>query len=103
MSGSIQVSWPSLKIMRDEREWGAHRLKGVKGTDGKGVLKFKTVSGSVQMVGEEALLREKNDDRLGGCEDGQETVTEETGTEFGDDEVVLTPQSEAGDEWMMVQ
>ncbi|KAL8829641.1 MAG: hypothetical protein Q9170_006078 [Blastenia crenularia] len=104
VSGSIGVAWPGLKIVKDESGWGRHKLMAVKGTEGKGVLGFKDVSGRVDLRGEEAVVRlVAEDEEVSGCARAAETETEtETGTEAGE-QIVLTPQSEAGDEWLMVQ
>ncbi|KAL8653334.1 MAG: hypothetical protein Q9210_002158 [Variospora velana] len=151
VSGSIAVAWPGLRLVRDERRPGAHALQGVKG-EGKGILAFRAVSGSVDLrgaaaaaAGNEGQCRGEEEGGGGGgpslllqntrapfrfevairkCkeayrrhstggvrvgdgvdvnESGTETETE-TDTLVGDgDQVVLTPSSEAGDEWLEVQ
>lgn len=113
VSGGIDVVWPGLRITENRSGWGSHRFKGVKG-EGKGVLGFKDVSGRVELRGEQGVVvvggsqgvrpgRVGNEDEeegeRGGREEDTETETETEGAEEG----LLTPQSEAGDEWMLVQ
>ncbi|KAI4204179.1 MAG: hypothetical protein LQ350_001370 [Teloschistes chrysophthalmus] len=126
VSGHIGVAWPGLKIVEDSNGWGSHRLKAVKG-DGNGVLKFKGVSGSVELRGgasprvpvvvaesdkanrmkEEGGKDEQADektlvrDRVSAVVDDEKE--EDTETEVGS-QVVLTPTSEVeGDEWKLFQ
>ncbi|KAI4201758.1 MAG: hypothetical protein LQ348_001602 [Seirophora lacunosa] len=112
VSGGISVAWPGLRVMKDERGPGRHALEGVKGL-GEGVLGFRAVSGSVGLQGaEEVAVRERERGRGGSDGDGDESVAEtETMRAPGREEdhrhhhhqVVLTPSSEAGDEWLEVQ
>ncbi|KAL9585264.1 MAG: hypothetical protein Q9212_001625 [Teloschistes hypoglaucus] len=128
VSGHIGVAWPGLKIVEDSNGWGSHRLKAVMG-DGKGVLRFKGVSGSVELRGgasprvpavvvEEggaARVVEKEDVKaeertlVGNGkaaivnDEEEEEDEEETETERGS-QAVLTPTSEdEGDEWKFFQ
>ncbi|KAI4120920.1 MAG: hypothetical protein LQ338_006671 [Usnochroma carphineum] len=99
VSGSIGIVWPGLKVVEDRRGYGSHRLRAVKG-DGKGVLGFRAISGSVQLRGEEPLVSERPAEEG----DGDAGTVAETETEVGSEgQTILTPQSEAGDEWMFVQ
>ena len=113
MSGSIRYDWPGLKIVEEGGGWGVKKFKGVKGT-GKGVLAFRDVSGSVELKGMDAVVVP------GPAEDkipmeGAMRPAEEAQRAIDADEVesvidggengqhVLTPGSEAGDEWLFVQ
>lgn len=116
MSGGIAVVWPGLKVEENRSGWGMHRFKGEKGTEGKGVLGFKDVSGRVELNGAVAVVAVGCEEGSGGRGRGRgmeagvgnhwERVAREedteTETEVGD-EVLLTPTSEAGDEWLSVQ
>ncbi|KAI4170189.1 MAG: hypothetical protein LQ346_008892 [Caloplaca aetnensis] len=128
VSGSIGAVWPGLRVIRAGNGAGNHTFKAVKGT-GEGLLKFKAISGSVRLRGEEsaALARpvEVDDTVSSGMDMETETLRgeeppsvarpvevdndavssdAETETLVGDDQqALLTPQSEAGDEWMSVQ
>ncbi|KAL8863609.1 MAG: hypothetical protein Q9178_000291 [Gyalolechia marmorata] len=91
VSGSIKVDWPGLKIVDNQKGWGTKSLKGVKGK-GEGVVGFKDVSGSVELKGTEAVpVEEEEDGDVGRAVDNDGV------------EKVLTPGSEAGDEWVFVQ
>lgn len=101
MSGSIRVNWPGLKILEDKSGWGSHRLKGVKGSGG-GVLGFTGVSGSVELKGMPAVMPVEEEEVLRGG--AQRAVGEEVEKVMeGGPQRVLTPGSEAGDEWVFVQ
>ncbi|KAL8897160.1 MAG: hypothetical protein Q9207_007353, partial [Kuettlingeria erythrocarpa] len=129
VSGSIGAVWPGLEIIKDVKGAGNHTFKAIKGT-GVGLLKFKAVSGSVRLRGEEsvAAARSVQVDKALSSERDMETETlrgeevasaarpvevdhdavssdAETETLVGNDDqqALLTPQSEAGDEWMSVQ
>lgn len=102
VSGGITVAWPGLRVVRDERSAGEHRLEAVKG-DGKGVLRFQVVSGSVRLRGEKEEEAVVVVDRPGREEEKDGGMETEGGGGGEERQVVLTPQSEAGDEWMAVQ
>ncbi|KAL9599355.1 MAG: hypothetical protein Q9219_003888 [cf. Caloplaca sp. 3 TL-2023] len=106
VSGGVAVMWPGLKVVEDGKGWGRKRFKGVKGSGGGGVVGFKDVSGSVDVRGREevvvAVVEEEEEKGIGNRAARDEEAETETETEVGKD-VVLTPQSEAGDEWMWVQ
>ncbi|KAL8729725.1 MAG: hypothetical protein Q9166_004553 [cf. Caloplaca sp. 2 TL-2023] len=97
VSGSIRVNWPGLKITENKSGWGSHSLKGVKG-EGEGLVRFSDISGSVELRGMQAvvpvLVKEEGDRAVDG---DVESVME------GGEQKVLTPGSEAGDEWVFVQ
>ncbi|KAL8694233.1 MAG: hypothetical protein Q9218_001059 [Villophora microphyllina] len=116
VSGHIGVQWPGLKVVEDNNGWGTHSLKGVKG-DGQGLLKFKGVSGSVELRGdaapavveaavrEEEVKEEADEKTLAGDEKTLVDVGdgEDTETEVGS-QVIMTPTSEdEGDEWKFIQ
>ncbi|KAL8657678.1 MAG: hypothetical protein Q9226_001687 [Calogaya cf. arnoldii] len=112
VSGSIRYDWPGLKIVEEGGGWGVKKFKGVKGT-GKGVLAFRAVSGSVELKGmdmvavpvpvDETPAREE----IRPAEEAQKAVENddvESVVDGGSNEQqVLTPGSEAGDEWLFVQ
>ncbi|KAL8773036.1 MAG: hypothetical protein Q9209_002056 [Squamulea sp. 1 TL-2023] len=108
VSGAITVDWPGLQIVENGNGWGKKSLKAVKGS-GEGVVTFRDVSGSVNLRGMEAVLVVEEEEEGGRAveeeEEGEravdineaESVMEEAAQK------VLTPGSEAGDEWIMVQ
>ncbi|KAL8843920.1 MAG: hypothetical protein Q9176_001615 [Flavoplaca citrina] len=114
VSGAIRYDWPGLKIVERGDGWGQKKLKGVKG-EGEGRLAFRDVSGSVELKGMDAVvvlqeegmavgegLRPAEEEKKKGDVDKEEEV--ESVTEVGDfEQKVLTPGSEAGDEWLFVQ
>ncbi|KAL8667228.1 MAG: hypothetical protein Q9202_000801 [Teloschistes flavicans] len=106
VSGRIRVAWPGLRIVEDGNGWGSHRLRAVKG-DGQGVLKFKGVSGSVELRGEASPVPVVESAARGGEDEADEKTLvddgEDTETEAGS-QVVFTPTSEdEGDEWKFFQ
>ncbi|KAL8684849.1 MAG: hypothetical protein Q9224_006101 [Gallowayella concinna] len=102
VSGSIRVNWPGLKILEDKSGWGSHSLKAVKGS-GEGIVEFKDISGSVELKGLKAspVTETKGEAPV---EESQRAVDDdlESMTDGGPQRV-LTPGSEAGDEWVFVQ
>lgn len=106
VSGSIRYAWPGLQIVESGGGWGRKTFKGVKGV-GDGVVAFRAVSGSVELKGMDAvdgILREEDDTRP--VEEAQRAVdtSEESVRDHGrQQQQVLTPGSEAGDEWLLVQ
>ena len=87
------------------------KLKGVKG-EGEGRLAFRDVSGSVELKGMDAVVFLQEESMVVG--EGSRPAEEKKGdmdkeevesvTEVGDlEQKVLTPGSEAGDEWLFVQ
>ena len=94
--------------------WGQKKLKGVKG-EGEGRLAFRDVSGSVELKGMDAVVFLQEESMVVGegsrpaeekkkKGDVDKEVEVESGTEVGDlEQKVLTPGSEAGDEWLFVQ
>ncbi|KAL8922825.1 MAG: hypothetical protein Q9208_004950 [Pyrenodesmia sp. 3 TL-2023] len=98
VSGSIGAEWPGLKVIKVGKGAGDHSLKAVKGI-GESLLKFRAISGSVKLRGEDSAVITQPvavDDAV--------SSDAETETLVGDDQqVLLTPKSEAGDEWMSVQ
>ncbi|KAL8802662.1 MAG: hypothetical protein Q9182_003678 [Xanthomendoza sp. 2 TL-2023] len=102
VSGSIRVDWPGLKILEDKSGWGSHILKGVKGS-GEGIVECKDISGSVTLKGLKAppVTATKGEAPV---EEGQRAVDDDMGSVVdGGSQRVLTPGSEAGDEWEFVQ
>ena len=105
VSGSIRYAWPGLQIVESGGGWGRKTFKGVKGV-GDGVVAFRAVSGSVELKGMEAVddgsLREEEEEEEE--EEAQRAVdtSEESLRDHGRQQV-LTPGSEAGDEWLVVQ
>lgn len=104
VSGSIRYTWPGLQVVESGGGgWGRKTFKGVKGV-GEGVVAFRDVSGSVELKGMEAVdgsLREEEEEVE---EEAQRAVDGEEGSvsDHGRQQV-LTPGSEAGDEWLVVQ
>ncbi|KAL8819019.1 MAG: hypothetical protein Q9223_002472 [Gallowayella weberi] len=102
VSGSIRVDWPGLKILEDKSGWGSHSLKGVKGS-GEGMVEFKDISGSVALKGLKAPPVTAMEDEAP-VEEGQRAADDDMGSLIdGGSQRVLTPGSEAGDEWEFVQ
>lgn len=92
--------------------WGQKKLKGVKGK-GEGRVAFRDVSGSVELKGMDAVVFLQEEGTAVG-EESRPAEGEKKGdmdkedvesvTEVGDfEQKVLTPGSEAGDEWLFVQ
>ncbi|KAL8782775.1 MAG: hypothetical protein Q9213_005099 [Squamulea squamosa] len=106
VSGAINVDWPGLQIVENGNGWGKKTLKGVKGS-GEGVLAFRDVSGSVNLRGEEAIGIVQEEEEGGRAVDGEEEegyrAVDVDEAESVMDQKVLTPGSEAGDEWILVQ
>ncbi|KAL8750783.1 MAG: hypothetical protein Q9184_006300 [Pyrenodesmia sp. 2 TL-2023] len=98
VSGSIKAEWPGLKVIEVGNGAGNHTFKAIKGA-GKGLLNFRAISGSLRLRGEDSAVAA----RPVAVDDAASSVTD-TETLAGDDQhVLLTPQSEAGNEWMSVQ
>ncbi|KAI4272512.1 MAG: hypothetical protein L6R38_006576 [Xanthoria sp. 2 TBL-2021] len=110
VSGSIRYDWPGLKIVEDGRGWVQKKLKGVKGV-GKGVVAFRDVSGSVELKGMDAVVvpvdETPREEETKPAEEAQRAVdideVESVMDEGDHGQKVLTPGSEAGDEWLFVQ
>ncbi|KAI4227666.1 MAG: hypothetical protein L6R36_002218 [Xanthoria steineri] len=109
VSGSIRYAWPGLQVVESGGGWGRKTFKGVKGV-GDGVVAFRAVSGSVELKGMEAAegslrVEEEEEEEEVVLEEAQRAVDgeEESVRDHGRQQQVLTPGSEAGDEWLVVQ
>lgn len=94
-----------MKVIKVGNGAGNHTFKAVKGT-GEGLLKFRAISGSVRLRGEDSAVVTRPVAVVTRPVAVDDAVSSDTETETlaGDDQhVLLTPQSEAGDEWMSVQ
>ncbi|KAL8873824.1 MAG: hypothetical protein Q9174_000753 [Haloplaca sp. 1 TL-2023] len=110
VSGHIGVQWPGLKTVDEGGGWGSKSFKGVKGT-ANGVLRFKAVSGSVELrgaapvsvaEGARAVAEGVRPAEHGMIDKEDEVAQDDLETEGGS-QVILTPTSEDGDEWNFVQ